>query len=354
MLKSIQFYFRRFWIKCRNWEYWHTILIYALSGIYYAICVIRLRAFFFYSASNPSIDTGGMFFESKNEISKLIPINFQPITIFIQETDSLEHVKKSIDDQQLKYPIICKPDRGEQGWKVEKINDFEELKKYYLSTRVDFLIQEFVDFPLELGIFYYRFPSSNNGHITSITNKVLLRIVGNGVDSLEKLILNDDRAFMQYKNLQQKFSNQFKEIIPQGKEMILSNVGNHIRGALFLDANKYINPELNSAIDDIAKTISGFYFGRFDIKCNSINELSQKKNFKIIELNGAGSIPTHIFQPKFSFIEGQKVLLTHIYLLYKISKENAQLGVKYMDLKTYRQFCKSEKEYKLKANKKWN
>ena len=354
MIKNMYLFFRRYKIIWLHWEYWHSWVIYFLSGIYFVLCAIRLRSFFFYSASNPTIETGGKFFESKYSLYKLIPQKYQPNTILINENTLWEKVLKIIEENKVGFPIMVKPDRGETGWLVQKILNVEELREYHLKTKIDFLIQEYIDYPIELGIFYYRYPNKKTGTISSIVIKQHLTIQGNGIDTLEELIIQNPRAFLQYETLKKKFAPIWHTIIEKNNTIILSHLGNHIRGALFLNGNKNITPQLIKTIDEISKEINGFYFGRFDIKCNSLEELTHKKNFKIIELNGAGSIPAHIFDPNYSFIKAQQDLLFHIYLLYKISKINHTSGITYMSFKTYIDYIKRQKKYKSTANQLWN
>jgi len=51
--------------KITHWEYWPFELVYFPVVLYYFWLSIRARSFFFFSASNPSIETGGMLGESK-------------------------------------------------------------------------------------------------------------------------------------------------------------------------------------------------------------------------------------------------------------------------------------------------
>jgi hypothetical protein len=46
--------------------------------------------------------------------------------------------------------------------------------------------------------------------------------------------------------------------------------------------------------------IPEFYYGRLDIMFTSWEDLAQGLNFSIVEVNGAGSEPTHIYDPKHS------------------------------------------------------
>ncbi|MFR1446007.1 hypothetical protein ACLUYJ_20825, partial [Acinetobacter baumannii] len=68
--------------------------------------------------------------------------------------------------------------------------------------------------------------------------------------------------------------------------------------------------------------IEGFYFGRLDIRFNSFEELAEDKNWSIIELNGAGSEPTHMYDPKHSLFFAWKEIIRHWKILYKVSLQN--------------------------------
>ena len=55
-------------------------------------------------------------------------------------------------------------------------------------------------------------------------------------------------------------------------------------------------------------------------------DLEKGKNFAIVEVNGAASEPTHIYDPKHSIIFGWKELSRHITYMYKISVQNHKRG----------------------------
>src|SRR5213078_3087959 len=67
-----------------------------------------------------------------------------------------------------------------------------------------------------------------------------------------------------------------------------------------------------------------FYFGRLDVRYNTWDELRQGKNFSIIELNGAGSEPTHMYDPKHSIFYAWKEIIRHWKILARISRINHQ------------------------------
>jgi hypothetical protein len=304
---------------------------------------------FFFSASNPTIETGGMFFESKWKIFELIPKKYFPTTIYIEETDTLNVVLDKLNTNNISFPIIAKPDRGERGWCVQKINNQQELKDYINKINIPFLIQAYVDYPLEFSVFYFRNPNSQQGKVTSVTLKKLLTIKGDGISTIEQLILKNDRAFLQYHHLKKNKSIDFNKVLGKDEKQILVPYGNHVLGAMFLNYNNIIDQQLNNTFDEISRQIDGFYFGRFDLRCTSIEDLKQGKNISILELNGAGAEPAHIYDPNFSFFKAQQVIAQHYTMLYNASTINNKNGVAYMSYTDFKSWRQQEKEFKQKV-----
>ena len=127
------------------------------------------------------------------------------------------------------------------------------------------------------------------------------------------------------------------------------SIGNHCLGTKFLNANHLINDQLTAVFNKISHEIDGFYFGRYDLRCPSLSDLYEGKNIKIMELNGAGAEPAHIYQPGFSILEGWQVLLYHWHILYEISILNHKKGVAYLTLNEARLILKRIKSGKTKG-----
>jgi hypothetical protein len=209
-----------------------------------------------------------------------------------------------------------------RGMAVKKLNNFDELHEYIITSKVDFLIQEFVPYEMEAGIFYYRFPNAKKGNISGIVSKEFLTVKGDGVSTIIELLQKEERYILQIGELKKQDAGLLNFVLPKGMKKLLVPYGNHSRGAKFIDASHLINDRLVDAIDKVCKQIDGFYYGRLDIRFNSWEELNEGKHFSIIELNGAGSEPTHIYDPKHSIVFAWKEIIRHWNLLYKISKQN--------------------------------
>jgi len=284
--------------------------------------------------------------ESKKEVYDLIPFEYYPATLFFKATSPLEDILALIKQRNLKYPLIGKPDIGMKGMMVKKLEDQNELSFYAENSKVDFLIQEYVPFKNEIGIFYYRFPNEEKGHLSGIVKKELLTVTGDGISTVEKLLLKNKRAVLQLPVLKKTEKDKMNIVLNKDEELIIVPYGNHVRGAKFLDDSSLIDEELTNRIDSICKKVNGFYFGRLDIRYNDWKELKQGKNFSIIELNGSGSEPTHIYDPRHSVFWAWKEIAKHWKILYRVSKLNHQLqNTPYMTTRMGLDMFKQNSEY---------
>ena len=329
------------WHKLFHWEYWPMEAIYLPIlpvWLYYAF---KAKSLFFFSAANPSIKNGGMAMESKKEIYDIIPGKFIPKTLLIKKEALLSQILEDIIVSKIQFPFIAKPDIGMKALGVDQIHTEEELKEYSKKLHNDFLIQELITYPNELGVFYVRFPGESDGKITGIVQKKFLSVKGNGVNSILDLINRNPRCALQLNSLQRKFGEKLDEILPSGEIFILVPYGSHTRGAEFIDISHKSNDKLNDTLNSICKQIPGFYFGRLDIRYEDFELLCEGKNFSIIEINGAGSEPTHIYDPKHSLFFAWREIIRHWRMLYQISQHNNKEGYLYLSYSDGRAMLKA-------------
>ncbi|MEB8347474.1 D-alanine--D-alanine ligase [Flavobacteriaceae bacterium KMM 6898] len=321
------------WYKLTHWEYWPMEAIYYPIFPLWAYFAIRARSFFFFNAANPSIKNGGMAMESKKEIYDIIPSQFIPKTLLVKENSSLKEILPKIHKAGIKFPLIAKPDIGMKALGVEKLENSIELISYLQKSSKDILIQELIVYPNEIGLFYVRFPDEKRGRITGIVYKEFLSVIGNGKDSIEQLIKQNPRSSLQLVSLWKMHGNLLNKVLVKDETFVLVPYGSHTRGSKFTDVSHKINDQLLETINMICTQIPGFYFGRLDIRYNSFEELSKGNNFSIIEINGAGSEPTHIYDPGHSLFFAWREIFKHWKLLYEISVINKRKGHNYLSYK---------------------
>ena len=322
---------RPFFIKLLNWEYWPFAVVYGPIYLYWVLLGIRNKSFFFFNTANPTIKNGGFLMESKKEIYDLLPREYYPRTLLFKKNSGAEEIISHLKENDFKYPLIGKPDIGMQGIAVKKLANESDVLAYMQSSQVDFLIQEFIHLENEVGIFYCRYPGQPKGFISGIVSKEFLAVTGDGSATIEELLQRDQRFILQIPFLKSNNSAVLQKILTKGEVELLVPYGNHARGAKFIDVSQLITNKLEHTIDQICKRVDGFYFGRMDLRYNTWEELEEGKNISIIELNGAGSEPTHMYDPRHSIFYAWKEIIKHWRILARISRLNhQQQGLRYM------------------------
>lgn len=316
------------WRRKRRWEYWPRWIFYppiVLFGILPA--ALRRRSLTIVTAVNPGISTGGLVGESKSAI----------LTALGPHPEIARHVALSPGDTEarlakvlaadLGWPLVLKPDVGERGRDVQFARDAAEALDL-LAARPGLLIaQEFVS-GTEYGVFWQREPGAERGRITSITLKELPEVVGNGVSSLERLILSHPRHVNQGKYFLEVNAARLGEVPAAGERVLLSRLGTHARGATFRNANHLITAELEAAIERISRRFEGFHLGRYDLRAPSESDFRAGRNLKVLELNGLTSEPTHIYDPAARMLPAWRTLIAQWRLAYGIAAANVTAGAR--------------------------
>lgn len=315
-------------IKLTHFEYWTWWMFYVPLLPYWLFQAIRTRSLTFFTNADPCIDYGGFFGESKMEILRQIPKEYLPKTIFIEKQSDLKTIVDRLIQEDLVYPIICKPDVGERGTQVEKLYSNYDLVQYLSNVQADFIIQEFITYDIELGVLYYRYPNASTGKVTSVTRKEFLAVLGDGKSNVGQLMQQSTRARFQVESMRKRLGDMgMNEVIKSGEKRILEPIGNHCRGTKFLDNNFLLNSKLDEVFDKIALTIDGFHYGRFDMKVKSIEDLYSGKNIRIMELNGVSSEPGHIYDPKNTLWAAYRDLARHWKIIADISIQQQRRGI---------------------------
>lgn len=323
---SFGLWWRRFLIKLRSWEYW-PVYVFNIPVLFIWIWnAIKARDFFFFTLTNPGIPTGGFFGESKSDILRHIPDHFKPKTVLLKPAALKTDLQTFFNQSGLTFPVIAKPEIGERGWLVSKMTNIDELKDYVRLHSIDTILQEYVDLPLELSIMVYSMPDGSASAVTSICEKHFLQVQGDGQSTLGQLIMSQDRAVLQYEKLRAKFGHRWNEVLRPAEVLVLEHVGNHCRGTMFLDQNVQIDDAITEHMVYLLKTMPEVYYGRFDMRVASWRSLREGLDIRVLEFNGTGSDPAHIYQPGYSLMQAYRDIAYHWGIMYQISKQNRQAG----------------------------
>ncbi|WCL47589.1 SNARE-like domain protein [Leptospira sp. GIMC2001] len=338
----IKLWFLRFF----HFEFWPAWLIYTPLVIYMIGLVIKYKAVRIISSANPGFPQGGgIANESKSSILEKIPNEYIAKFFLVDNNYNLSNdsIRKSMLDCGMNFPVILKPDVGERGAGIQKAENIEILIELISNIKEPYIIQEMHPGPFEAGIFYYRFPSEENGNILSITDKIFPNLIGDGIHNVEELIDNHPRFKFQSDVFKKRNSHNLKRILDKDEILTIGKVGNHIQGCLFKDGSSLITTQLLESIDSISKSIDGFFFGRYDIRYKSKEDFRMGKNFQIIELNGVTSESTNMYDPDFRIVDSYHYLFLQWRILMKIGYENYKQGVDPITWTEFKNILKSHK-----------
>ena len=274
-----------------------------------------------------------------------LPPGSYPQSVFISHLLDFEEVKDLVNKAGFTFPFAVKPDVGMMGFMFRKIENIEHLQRYHAAMCCHYIVQKLIDYPLEVSVFYYRYPNETSGHITGFLKKEFLEVTGDGSSTLEDLILSYPRVRFRVEEMKLKHERRLNDIIAAGEKYVLSYALNLSRGGKLVSLAHEKDSTLLKVFDDLSNYTKHFYYGRYDIKCQSVEDLKQGKKFSILEYNGSGAEPHHIYGDGNNLIQAYKIVLHHWKVLYKISKLNYKKGIRYWEYRKGFNFLKRAKKH---------
>jgi membrane protein DedA with SNARE-associated domain len=312
------------WRRWLHFEFWPALLFYLPIIPLYIFLSVKYRSFLAPFYANPSLLNGGLIGESKWDFLQFLkPEQSSTLQAVLlpknaDEAEALAEMGKA----GLSFPLIIKPDVGQRGFGVRILRSPLELKNYLAEAQFPCILQKLSSYSLEAGVFYVRSPNVAFGRVISLTLKEFPEVIGDGLHKIGDLILQDARARIIAKVYFDRLSHRLEEVLPLGEAVALSECGNHCQGAIFLNGESVITAELEKSIDNLAKSIPEFYFGRLDIRFESIDGLRAGRAFEVMEVNGAGSECTHIWDPSTTLGQAYQTLFRQWDLLFAIGNVN--------------------------------
>ena len=315
-----------------HWEFWPAWLFYLPVAVYYIWLAIRYRGFTVPTSANPGMVTGGFVGESKYEILQQLQqgdIDVVADAYLIDRpstTDRLLSLHRLCRVHKIRLPFILKPDVGQRGNGVKLIRSMRNALEYLEKVEGPVVLQRYANGPYEAGVLYYRFPGEARGHIFAITEKIFPTLTGDGFHTIEELVRADSRAALIAPTYLRRFASRQHEILSPGETFKLVETGNHAQGCIFRDGIHLHTDALERVVDQISQRLPGFFVGRYDIRYENEEEFKQGRNFQIVELNGATSEATSIYDASNSLFSAYRTLFRQWRLVFAIGAENRAKG----------------------------
>lgn len=328
------------WYKLTHWEAWDWRVKYILIAPAWLWFCLRARSFWFFTTANPTLTFGGFDGESKSEMYSQLPPRTVPKTIYASPAEDLHQVLSDLKTRGLSFPLAAKPDVGKMGLMFRRIGSEAELKAYHEKIGCCYILQEWVGLPLEVSVFYYRYPHSKRGTITGFIRKDYLEVTGNGQSTLEQLMFEYPRVRLRLAEMRSKHKSKLGWVPADGEKYQLSPALNLSRGGKLVSLEHEKDEALLKIFDDLSHYAGQFYYGRYDIKCKSIEDL-KRGHFTILEFNGSGAEPHHVYGNGYTLWQACNILIAHWRVLCDISCWNRKAGTKCWNFKAGWDFMKT-------------
>jgi len=313
-------------------EFWPDWLFYFPVAAHWIALGLRHRGFMLPTAANPAITAGGLCGESKCEILDQVRGPARNLlaryTRVVAAPDGLATAEAARQAAAIEYPVVAKPDIGCNGTGVRLLRGCDDLARYLKAFPAgeSIVLQEFVAEEGEAGIFYVRHPDEPVGRITSITLKHAPLVTGDGVSTLRQLVLADPRAGRVPHLYLPRLAHRLHEVPRPGERVRLVFVGNHCKGSIFEDGSPLATRALAASFERIARSMPDFHFGRIDVRFAALSDLLHGAAFRIIEINGAGSEATHVWDPRTTLCGAWLAQFQHYGTAFRIGAANRARG----------------------------
>ena len=95
-------------------------------------------------------------------------------------------------------------------------------------------------------------------------------------------------------------AHELDRVPARGEVVRIALIGNQRAGALYRDGRRHITAALEARFDAIARSMTEFHYGRFDLRFDSLDGLMRGEDFSIVEINGIGGEAIDCWDPRLS------------------------------------------------------
>ncbi|MGZ5199304.1 MAG: hypothetical protein ACXWC4_05980 [Telluria sp.] len=301
---------------------------------------LRHRSLTLPSAANPNITSGGLVGEGKLEYFEQMGPRGRAATgpyVGVHDIATLAEpdLAALLDAAGVRFPVVAKPNLGLCGYGVRKLDSFAALRDYAAAFPAGqtLVLQQYLPQEHEAGIFYVRDPRTGAGRLIGLALRYYPRVHGDGCSTLGELIRKNPRARRLSRSAAHACPLDLDSVPAAGQAVRLATIGSTRVGGLYRDGSALITEALTCAIDEIAREMPEFHFGRFDVRFESTRELQAGHGFSIMEVNGAGSEAIHAWDPGIGLVAGLRMVFAKQRLLFEIGAANRKRGARPIGLR---------------------
>lgn len=315
--------------RARRWEFWPAWLYYLPIVVWILWLGLKHRSPTAFTAANPALDAGGVVGERKHQALAPLQMNAPDLCaefVLLKAGTAAARTAEALRfADSMGFPLVLKPDVGQRGRGVFIARDAHAVGDYLSRFEGSVIAQRYIGGE-EFGVFIARAPSDAAVTVLSIVHKTFPTVTGDGVQTLESLILGDARARLIATTLFARWAAQLDRIPAAGECITLVEIGAHCRGSLFLDATSLCTPALITTLTRLTEAVPGYGFGRIDLRVPSVADFQRGTGLRVLELNGVTAESAHIYHPDTPLLEGYRAMFKQWSLAFAIGAAQAQRG----------------------------
>jgi pimeloyl-ACP methyl ester carboxylesterase/membrane protein DedA with SNARE-associated domain len=297
------------WRRLTQWEFWPAAL--AQWRLVPALWKLGRQSggFLVFTCANPDFPSGGFIGAAKSvwlralidahpAVPRWTVLPAAPAASMVTAAHRAVTLDAWRAEVGAAWPVVLKRDVGGQGLGVLICHSHEEAVRYFVDNLSAVVVQEYVP-GAEFAVWFAREPGARAGRILAVAEAQFPTVVGDGQRTLERLILSDDCALSRGRIYLDKFAARVADIPAAGQVIALSELAQPSDGAYALDATAELaTPELCAAINALARHLSDFHFGKFQVRCPSREDFRTGQNLRIIGVAGVKAAGSAIRDPR--------------------------------------------------------
>lgn len=315
--------------RAKRWEFWPAWLYYGPIVLWILVLGIRYRSPTLFTAANPGLDAGGVVGERKFQALAPLQRNAPDLAATCELLPAGDHPLRVAAALRFAdrngYPLVLKPDIGQRGRGVFIAREPMAVREYLGRFHDAVIVQRYIEGE-EFGVFIARHPDDAAPRILSIVHKTFPAVIGDGVQTLQELILGDPRARLIAAALRSRWSADLHRVPAAGERIALVEIGAHCRGSLFRDATCLATPALVETLRRITDAVPGYAFGRLDLRVPSASHFQHGEGLRVLELNGVTAESAHIYHPGTPLLDGYRAMFRQWSLAFAIGAAQARRG----------------------------
>ena len=145
------------------------------------------------------------------------------------------------------------PEISECGKAIKFLRDAHDVDHLVSAISASYLVQTYVDLPVEYGVFYVR--HADTSRIVGINGKSFPTVTGDGQRTVQALIEAHDRYTFHWNNFVHGFDMQ--RVLNDGERLRLSHIGSHTMGCVFTDETPLATPQMAKRLFSILESVGG-------------------------------------------------------------------------------------------------